>query len=159
LEWSFGPKALNDRDLSFTPRPCLHMLIFDNQQLPQRMNQNPSAKPIVWWVLWVSFMAGVFAMYYILGSKPREVESGVSGSVWLIGVLPAVVATGLRWAALPRMPAASAALPLFVGGIALCEASLFLGLFIFPEHKQTLFIVSLVGMLQFAPYFAHQYRE
>jgi hypothetical protein len=118
------------------------------------MQPNPGAKAIVWWVLWASFLGGLPVMYFVLGPKARAVEPAFSGSTWVIGALPVAGAMLLRWTVLPRMHNATAALPMFLVGIALCEASLFFGLFIFPDHARTLFICSLLGTIQFAPVFA-----
>jgi hypothetical protein len=123
------------------------------------MNQGSVPKPVVWWVAWATFLMGACVMYFVLGSRTGDFEVGSSGNVWLFGALPVVVASGLRWALLPRIQTPAAALPLFLLGIALCEASLFLGLFIFSAQKQTLFTLTVVGMIQFAPYFAHHYQE
>lgn len=120
-----------------------------------RMNEHPGAKPLVWWVLWITFLAGLPVMYFVLGPKARETAPAFPGSAWILGAMPVMVGTALRWVVLPRLANPAAALPLFVAGIAFCEASLFFGLFIFPDHAQILFILSLLGTIQFAPYFVH----
>ena len=63
----------------------------------------------------------------------------------------------IRWVVLPRIGNAQAALALFMFGLAIAEATCFLGLFIFPAHKQELFALSVLGIVQFVPHFARRF--
>ncbi len=55
------------------------------------------------------------------------------------------------------IPNGQAALPIFVGGLALAELPCMVGLFVFPAQKQNLFLPSFLGILQFVPFFARRY--
>jgi hypothetical protein len=121
---------------------------------------NSRAKPqlIVWWVLWASFQFAVVLIYYFLGETGTHPQQPTSDSAaWLAGALPFALSAATRWAILPRIGDAQAALPVTIVGIALAEACCFFGLFIFPAHKQELFVISFFGILQFMPLFAARY--
>jgi hypothetical protein len=122
------------------------------------MNANPPSKVIVWWVLWAAFLTGVVVMYQVLGRNAVAPETTGADWTWIAGLVPVALSVVIRWVVLPRLPAMATAFPIFVLGIAMAEASLFLGLFLFPAHKQELFYFSLLGIAQFAPYFAGRYE-
>jgi hypothetical protein len=112
----------------------------------------------IWWVSWTAFLCGVFAIYHFLDTTTAQPQAPSADSpIWLAGVAPMVVSTIIRWLILPRMRSPQAALQLFLFGIGLAEATCFFGLFIFPAHKQGLFVLSVVGIFQFVPYFAGRY--
>ena len=112
----------------------------------------------VWWVLWAAFQAGIFVIYHFLGGSAAQPPSPSPDSpLWLAGLAPFVISTIIRWVVLPRARSAQVALPLFIVGIAMAEAVCFLGLFIFPAHRQELFALSVLGIFQFIPYFARRY--
>lgn len=71
--------------------------------------------------------------------------------------MPVVLSVVVRWLVLPRAVIPQLALPLFIVGIALAEATCFFGLFIFPEHKQALVLTSALGIFQFIPLFARRF--
>ena len=112
----------------------------------------------VWWVLWAAFQIDIFVLYYFLSiSGGRTETQAMDSPVWLAGFAPFALSTIVRWLILPRVRNAKIALPLFIIGIAMAEATCFLGIFIFPVHKQELFIWSVVGVFQFIPYFVSRY--
>ena len=122
------------------------------------MTNQAKQQLIVWWMLWATFQTGVFMFYYFLGGSTPSPESPSGDTpLWLAGLAPLAVATVIRWLVLPRAPSAPLAFPLFIVGIAMAEATSFLGLFIFPEHKQELCLLSAFGIFQFIPYFATRY--
>jgi hypothetical protein len=112
----------------------------------------------IWWVSWVAFLGGLFAIYQAFDNTAAQPQAPYADSpIWLAGVAPMVVSTIIRWFVLPRARSAQAALQLFIFGIALAEATCFLGLFIFPAHKQGFFVLSVLGIFQFVPYFAGRF--
>jgi hypothetical protein len=118
---------------------------------------NNKPQVVVWWAMWAAFQAGIFFIYYFLRT-PGELAPD-SSPVWLAGAVPFLLSVVVRWAVLPRAANARLALPLFVVGIALAEASCFLGLFIFPAHRASLFYLSAAGIFQFIPTFASRVRS
>jgi hypothetical protein len=122
------------------------------------MTNQSKQQLLIWWVVWGAFLMGIFMIYFMLIATSTSVSSPVRGSlVWLAGVAPVVVSAIIRWIVLPRIWNARTALALFVVGIALAEAACFVGLFVFPAHKLELFVLSALGIFQFAPYYAGRY--
>jgi hypothetical protein len=112
----------------------------------------------VWWFLWAAFQTGIVVLFYVLGGKGAPVKPAADGSwIWLAAAGPCLASVVVRWLVLPRFSTAQTALPFFIMGIALAEATCFLGLFIFPAHKQDLFLLSFLGILQFVPFFARRF--
>ena len=115
---------------------------------------------LVWWILWAVFQAGVVIFYFMLTRPAPAPDSPAADSLpWLVGAVPVFFSAIIRWLVLPRCREAQQALPLFVIGIAMAEAACFLGIFIFREHQRDLFILSVLGIAQFAPLFARRYVE
>mgnify|MGYP001009156238 CR=1 FL=1 len=124
------------------------------------MSNNAKPQLVVWWVLWLAFQIGVVVIFFFLGGLKAEPQpSGVDSMLWLSGFVPLFLSVVVRVLLLPRASTAQSAFPLFIVGIALAEASCFLGLFIFPAHKLELFIGSFLGILQFVPVFAANYTS
>jgi len=121
------------------------------------MTNQTKQRLTVWWILWATFQTGIFVIYHFLSAAQRPQPMTAASSAWLVGLAPVAFSAILRWLVLPRVQSAQAALPLFIMGIAMAEATCFLGLFIFPAHKQELFILSALGIFQFIPIFARRY--
>jgi hypothetical protein len=112
-------------------------------------------KLLVWWVLWLAFMQGIFVIYFFLrpgaGKHPTD---GPESSMFLLAIVPLAISAIVRWNILPRITSAARALPVFILGIALAEATCFLGLFIFPARHLELFVLSALGIFQYIPVFS-----
>ena len=124
--------------------------------------QNPKQQLLVWWILWAAFVVGIFQVYYFLamsGSSPKPQAPATNPFIAAFGLLPVAVSAIIRWSILPRIQSARVALPIFIIGIALAEASCYMGLFIFPAFKAGFFVFSVIGMFQFIPFFARRYFE
>lgn len=122
------------------------------------MNSSSSPTVLVWWILWAAFLSGVIVMYQVLGARPASSPGLGPDGMWIVAATPVALSVVIRWVMLPRITARATAFPLFIVGIAMAEAALFLGLFLFPAHKQELFYLSVLGIAQFAPYFAGGYE-
>lgn len=124
------------------------------------MNSRLKSQVLVWWMLWAAFQAGIFVIYFVFAKTPPPGEpAGSVAMPWMIAFAPVALSILVRWGLLPRATSPQAALPLFIIGIALAEASCFFGLFLFPEHKQELFAASAVGIFQFLPCYANRFYE
>lgn len=122
------------------------------------MNDTAKSRLMVFWILWFAFQSGIFVIYYFLGGSAPARASGGS-SLWLLGAIPFALSFIVRWLVLTRINTAWVALPIFIIGIALSEASCFLGLFIFPAHKMELFLMSAFGIFQYLPWFAGRLQD
>lgn len=120
---------------------------------------SPKQQLLVWWVLWAAFQIGIFFLYFFLSRPASAAAPSVESLPWVIGAVPVFLSAILRWIVLPRFRDAVSALPIFLIGIALAEATCFLGLFLFPAHQRDLFILSVLGIAQFVPFFAQRYFE
>ena len=124
------------------------------------MSNGANQRLVVWWVLWAAFQSGVFVVYHCLGGTGAGLRPASADSLlWVVGLGPVGVSTLIRWLLLARAANAQVAFPLFVLGIALAEASCFLGLFLFPAHRQELFLLSALGIFQFVPVFARRFFQ
>jgi hypothetical protein len=119
------------------------------------INNATQRKPMIWWILWFVFLLSIPQYYFFFGKAPSTATS----IPVLIGVIPFVLSGIVRWVILPRIKNAGVAFALFIVGIAVAEACCFFGLFLIPAHKQDLFILSILGIVQFAPFFARKYNS
>ena len=121
-------------------------------------SDRPSSPPvIVWWILWLSFAAGIFVIYHFIAPKTSVTSPRPSDLPWVLGAVPLLFSALIRWVFLPRVQDVSKALPLFIIGIAMAEATMILGLFLFRSHHRDLFLLSVLGVLQFVPLFARRF--
>ena len=123
------------------------------------MNNEPEFKQplLMWWMIWIALFSGIFVIYFVVGSSGAGAQAGSASPdsrVWMVGFAPFVISAVIRWLILPRAQNAQKAFSLFVVGLVLAEMPCILGVFGFPEHKLELFVLSVLGMLQFIPYFA-----
>jgi len=124
------------------------------------MRAQASSPQMVWWVLWIAFMVGIFQIYYflgIVGGAHHVPKPAPDPFIAALGLIPVGLSVLIRWGALPRIQNAQTALAFFVVGIAFAEASCFIGLFVFPAFKEAFFIFSVLGIAQFIPFFARRY--
>jgi hypothetical protein len=123
----------------------------------------PHTRPqlLVIWTLWFSMLVAVFIYQFTLGhgipSGPNARPEGANPILFLAGG-QLVVALVLRWILIPRADASGKMLVLMIIGLSLSESAEFFGLFLVPVDqpgtKLTLWILSIVSILQFAPVYA-----
>ena len=115
--------------------------------------------PFIWWMIWGALMTGIFIIYFVAqnsgSSAPKETASTES-AVWMVAFAPFVISTVIRWLILPRSRSVQTAIAMFIVGLAMAEMPCMLG-FVFHEHRTALFVLSVLGMLQMAPFFASRY--
>ena len=120
------------------------------------MNAQPKPPQSTWWAIWFALISGVFVIYFVIGNQTTH--QGITGSpLWIAGATPVAVSTIIRVFLLPRMDTAARALPMFVAGMAMAESAAFLGMFLFPDHKAELLILSVLGMAIYVPFFAPRF--
>ena len=120
---------------------------FDDEAIKRRL--------LVWWTLWGSCLAGVTILYLVLvGDKPLPPVSKENPLQGLIGVVPLFVSIVLRWLVLPRSTEPNRAFVLFIVGIALAEACAILGTFLGGPYRDSLFVLGVLGITQYAPFYA-----
>jgi hypothetical protein len=115
-----------------------------------------------WWAVWAAILAALGALYLVLGRGPLPApdslppEKSLTG---LIGVVPLFVSIVIRWLVLPRYREPKGAFVMFVAGLALAEACGILGIFLGGPYRDDLFLLGLLGIGQFVPFFARAYFD
>lgn len=77
----------------------------------------------------------------------------------LTGLAPLFVSIIIRWLVLPRYHDLRRAFPMFIVGLALAEACGLLGVFLGGPYHDDLFVLGVLGMAQYMPFFAKGYLE
>ena len=111
---------------------------------------------LVWWVIWAAFLVGIVQTFFILNRGAATEMANTSFNF-----------LGLRAVCDQFAPCAGLFCPNYGNlnprssrssvGIAIAESSCFLGLFLLPSHKFELFALSVIGIAQYAPFFARKY--
>lgn len=116
--------------------------------------ETPRPTPIiVWWTLWLSMLAGLTMVQFLVGAG--QVASPNTGNLAVvIGAAEFLASCVIRWLVLPRMMSHRKALPIFIMGLALAEGCGIIGAILGQEHRPTLLALGFLGLLQFAPTFA-----
>jgi len=131
------------------------------------MNSSPDtnrvrAQLLVWWITWGTILAFLILIYVVLGlgRKPlapelaaRQVLTG------LVGLAPLFVSIIIRWLVLPRSRNIRAAFLMFVVGLILAELCGLLGIFFGGPYRDELFVLGVLAVAQFVPFFARQFLE
>ncbi len=115
----------------------------------------PRAKrgqPIIFWIVWFALLQGVILLTFFLRAHKPAVSPGEV--TILILVAPMILGTLVRWLVLPRFTTQRKALPIFILGLALCEGTAILGLFLGGKNSDGAVALGLLGIAQYVPLFA-----
>lgn len=122
--------------------------------------QRARAQLKIWWIIWAAILAGLCVIYFALGrAKPLPTEASANPLLDLIGLVPLFVSIVVRWLVLPRYTDLRRAFVMFIAGLALAEACGLIGIFLGGPYRDDLFLLGVLGLAQFAPFFARQYLE
>jgi hypothetical protein len=121
--------------------------------------QRDRAFLLIWWVIWAGILAGLVVIYLVLGRKPLPATTPAQSLTGLVGLVPLFVSIIIRWLVLPRFTDIRRAFPMFVAGLALADGCGFLGIFLGGVYKDDLFLLGVLGVVQYVPFFAKQYLE
>jgi hypothetical protein len=113
---------------------------------------------LVWWIIWAAILSGLVVIYLAFaagrplppGGDPAELPLN------LAGVVPLFVSIVLRWLVLPRLVEPVRALVLFIAGVSLAEACGLLGIFLGGPYRDMLFLLGLLGIVQWVPFYARK---
>lgn len=114
---------------------------------------------LVWWIIWVSILLGLVTLYLLLGRGPLEAAETSDLLINLSGLVPLFVSIVIRWLVLPRYDNLKSAFPIFIMGLALAESCGILGIFIGGPFRDDLFVLGVLGIVQFVPLFARRLLE
>ena len=116
------------------------------------------AQLLIWWLVWGGVLLGLVLIYLVLGRAPvKAPPAGANPLTGLVGLVPLFVSIIIRWLALPRFDNLSRAFPLFIVGLGLAEACGLLGIFLGGVYRDDLFLLGVLGITQYVPFFARQY--
>jgi hypothetical protein len=120
--------------------------------------QRERAPLTLWWLLWGGVLAGLVLIYLGLGRGPvKPPAAGVHPLAGLTGFLPLFVSIVIRWLVMPRFSSLARAFPMFIVGLALAEACGLLGIFLGGAYRDQLFLLGVLGIVQYLPFFARRY--
>ncbi len=125
--------------------------------IPDRERIRPQV--LVWWIIWAGILAGLVMIYYFLGRGPKPASAPGQALSGLIGLGPLFLSVITRWLVLPRFRDPNRALPVFIAGLAMAEACGILGIFLGGPYRDDLFLLGVLGVLQFTPMFARRLFE
>ena len=119
-----------------------------------------SAPPLkAWWVIWVVILGGLVTLYAVVGRGPLPARPSPNPLVDLTGLVPLFVSIIIRWLVLPCITSMLRAWFMFVAGLVLAESCGILGLFLGGPYRDSLFLLGVLGVTQYVPFFAKQYLE
>ena len=122
--------------------------------------QRNRARLLVWWIIWAGVLCGLAGIYLLLGRAPAKAPvAGENPLTGLIGLAPLFVSIIIRWLVLPRFSDLARAFPMFIVGLALAESCGLLGIFLGGAYKDDLFLLGILGIGQYVPFFAKGYLE
>jgi hypothetical protein len=110
-------------------------------------------------MIWGAILGGLVLIYLFLGRGP--VKPAPAGDLLfnLAGMVPLFVSIVIRWLVLPRYTDLRRAFVLFIIGLALAEGCGILGIFLGGPYRDDLFLLGMLGIAQFVPFFAKKYLE
>ena len=122
--------------------------------------QHNRARLRIWWIIWASILLGLVIIYVFLGRGPvKPLPPGGNPLAGLVGVVPLFLSIIIRWLVLPRFSGLMRAFPMFIAGLALAEACGLLGIFLGGPYREDLFVLGVLGLAQYVPFFAKNYLE
>lgn len=120
--------------------------------------QRARVQLLVWWIIWTSMLIGLCLIYFLFGWKKPLPATLVANTLFnLIGLVPLFLSIIIRWLVLPRFTEIKRVFPFFVVGLALAEACGLLGIFLGGPYRDDLFLLSVLGIIQFMPFFTRTY--
>ena len=118
------------------------------------------AQLLIWWIIWAGILGGLCLIYFVFARTkplPAPVSKEVLGN--LVGFVPLFVSIVLRWLVLPRYTEPARALIVFIVGLVLAEACGLLGIFFGGGYRDALFVLGVLGIIQFVPFYARKLHD
>lgn len=120
---------------------------------------------LVLWIVWFAIVDAIVIYQFTIGKGwPTGVDRhGTFETPFAyIAIGFFAIATAIRWLAIPRAVTFRRQFVLLIVGLILSETVEFFGLFLYqsdmPQTKILLFVLALLGSLQFAPIYARRAR-
>ena len=122
--------------------------------------QRRRAQLKVWWALWASLLASLVLIWWnfgflrLSGNEPHD-----NPLLDLVGMVPLFLSIVLRWLVIPRVTEMRRAFVLFIIGMTLAEGCGMIGIFLGGPYRDELFLLGVLGLAQFMPFFARRLVE
>ena len=114
----------------------------------------------IWWLIWAGMIFSLGAIYgAVLFLKLPGRPPHPNPFVDLVGLVPLFLSIVIRWLVLPRYNDVRRAFPMFVAGLALADGCGILGVFLGGPYRDDLFVLGVLGLVQFVPFFAKGFLE
>jgi hypothetical protein len=127
------------------------------RQLKQGGCNDSQTHNLIRWAVWGALQMGIVMIHLIVNYMNAErSQVGVAPAhalLWCLLLFPLLCSVLVRWILLLRARTPWLALIWFCVGLILAESSYLLGLVLLPGHKNVLFMLSFLGILQFMPLF------
>ena len=116
-----------------------------------------SPDQITAWVIWGAILMGLFVVQFFIGGgiptgDQMENPPTVMSLICIAGV---AIGTLIRWLVIPKLNDNLKLLPAMIVGLALCESSGLLQMFLlgkeYPDTQKLIFVLAVLGVVQFAP--------
>jgi hypothetical protein len=120
----------------------------------------------VMWIIWFVFLQAAFAYHFILGDGFPSGENAaepMAGWLWVLCVVPIVLATMVRWLVIPKLKDQKQMLIALIVGLALTEAPIFFEIFLigsdYPQNQIAVLMIAVFSLIQFAPIYGTPLSE
>ncbi|MES2308185.1 MAG: hypothetical protein V4507_04935 [Verrucomicrobiota bacterium] len=107
---------------------------------------------LVPWVVWIAILNGVLMVYFVIG-KQHSLPEDISVQKGLPLLIPFVLSMIVRHGFLLRSPHYNTVFLRMIIGLALADASCFIGVFLVPELELLGLILSILAILQYIPFY------
>lgn len=127
---------------------------------PIYANADQEARPplMVWWLIWGAILFGLVVIYVALGRGPaKALPPDQHPLLGLLGMVPLFISIVIRWLMMPHTGNYARAFILFVVGVVLAEGCGLLGIFLGGLYKRDIFLLGVLGVVQFVPFYAKGY--
>jgi len=115
---------------------------------------------MVWWIVWAGILGMVCAVYFIFTkNKPLPPAASAELLLNIAGFVPLFVSVIIRWLVLPRYSDPVRAFVVFIIGLSLADACSMFGIFIGGGYRDALFMLGVLGIIQYAPFYARRFFE
>ena len=116
-----------------------------------------SRDQLVAWVIWGAILMGLFVLQFFIGGgipTGDQIENPPT-VMSLICIAGVAIGTLIRWLVIPKLNDNLKLLPAMIVGLALCESSGLLQMFLlgkeYPDTQKLIFVLAVLGVVQFAP--------
>ena len=116
-----------------------------------------SPDQLIAWVICGAILMGLFILQFFIGGgiptgDQMENPPTVMSLICIAGV---AIGTLIRWLVIPKLNDNLKLLPAMIVGLALCESSGLLQMFLlgkeYPDTQKLIFVLAVLGVVQFAP--------